>query len=756
MPRLSAALIVDTDPKGLEALAYGFTRDGCRVTSCADVTSATDLMQSASPEVLVVAIREPVADAFSLIAHLRQEPATARLPIVALGPPTVRDAVRSQRADLLPLPAFVRDVLTACKLLVALEPEQPEPIDEGVVRGALSDYGLFFVVRTMMGLGRSGIVQVERASRRGEIRICEGELASAQVGTLQGSAALHHLLLWEQAVLEVRFRPVVRRSVPNRTPEETLEEAERFLRDFAAATKELGPTATIFNVDADKVAAVGDAVPAEVLPVLRLFDGQRPLGEVIEDSPFRVFDTLRVATRLVDLGVLVRGAVPADPAAANGAAPVAVSLEPAPALVVPASANGTTASKGVARRAPQAVGTPPAAQAKDLRTGPANRRKGHRRDRPAPDSSKVAGRPAAAAQPARAAAHPASAPAPSPATPVDAGPAADAKAPAREGRTTGSIEVRRGELRATPRHVPVMDATPSVVVAFDDQAGAPSPATEARPAAPGVVSPSVAAAMAEAAALSGPATPPPVVVAEAPPAPQSPGPAAPAPKARISRTGEIAAVTAPVAPVAAAPAPGPAIQLDPGLMAEMDAIEMSRLPATPPPEVLAPAPAPTPPPKPQPIAQFVRGEIAAPRPTPVPVAPMAVPAVVVDLPPLDPEVPPATALPAPLGSPADALPRSTAVPAPEAPAPSAADVVHAPVAPVPPSPRDAGPGAPPPSPPATASNAPADPAQARGRAGKRQSGDFDPLEADFFAREADLYKQEVDSFDDLDPNHRRR
>jgi hypothetical protein len=48
-------------------------------------------------------------------------------------------------------------------------------------------------------------------------------------------------------------------------------------------------------------------------------------------------------------------------------------------------------------------------------------------------------------------------------------------------------------------------------------------------------------------------------------------------------------------------------------------------------------------------------------------------------------------------------------------------------------------------------------AAARAHRGRRPSGEFNAVEADFFAREADLYKREVhDSFDDLDPQHRKR
>src|SRR6185436_15661872 len=194
-----------------------------------------------------------------------------RVPVLMLGPPSMREEARAARAELLPLPVFVRDVLTAAKVLVGL-PEADEN-QETELSGALSDYGLFYLLRTMLGLGRSGILQIERATRRGELRFSSGEVTAVQVGSLQGTAALHHLLLWEEAALDLKLRPVVHRGAFNQRTEDLLEEAERFLRDFAHATRNLGPTRTVLVADGERAAQAGESVPTEVVPVLRLFDG---------------------------------------------------------------------------------------------------------------------------------------------------------------------------------------------------------------------------------------------------------------------------------------------------------------------------------------------------------------------------------------------------------------------------------------------------------------------------------------------------
>jgi hypothetical protein len=85
-----------------------------------------------------------------------------------------------------------------------------------------------------------------------------------------------------------------------------MDEAERFVRDYAHAIQGIGPTSSVYQKSDTKLAGAAGSVPSEVTPVLRLFDGRRTLTDIIDESPFRVFDTIRILTRLVDVGVLTR------------------------------------------------------------------------------------------------------------------------------------------------------------------------------------------------------------------------------------------------------------------------------------------------------------------------------------------------------------------------------------------------------------------------------------------------------------------
>jgi ActR/RegA family two-component response regulator len=569
MSRPTPALVVDADPRGLEALAYGFQGEGWQPTLTPDYASAHDTAARGESQLAVVVIRDPSGPGLTALRELRGSNAGTPLPVLVLGPESLRQEVRAiAGADFLPLPAFVRDVITASKLLTAVYQASGTTADEAGFVGSLSEYGLFFLVRTMVSLGRSGILQIERANRKGEIRFSDGEVIGATVGSLQGTSALHHLLLWEEAAIDLKLRSNVHRGSFSQRPEELIEEAERFLRDFAHATKDLGPTATVLRADLEKAASAGGAVPAEVSPLVRLFDGQRTLGDVIEDSPFRVFDTLRIASRLMDLGILRRQGPPPEAARPAPATPtIKIMPEPIPAPVVPAATN-LAGAPAPAQQAGPPEGEPP--PPKDHRTGASNRRKLQRRDRGSSEQRTLTSTP-----PLETIAPPDSQKEPTAASPKAEQPTTEQKpietapAPAAgELRASGTIGAARGELRGGGRQVPKPVDAPSVVI---DMGGAAPPVE-----APAATPPSAATAKA-------------VGVMQARPSAAIP--------------------TAPAAPS------GFSIEVDPALMAEMAAHDAAK--ATPPP-VLKPAPAPAAAaaPAPAPVAPARVTNGAAPAPAP--------------------------------------------------------------------------------------------------------------------------------------------
>jgi len=326
MAKLSHLLLYDPDPSGLETLSYVFEKEGCKVVSTIDGGRLVEAVQSEGPPLVLVALREPEQAAIDLIREITVNPRTRNVACVAIGPARWRAAALQAGAfGLLASPVFLRDVLDASKLVAAatVQGSRPSPDTEVVIE--LSELGgVYYLIRALAASGRSAAVELSRGQRRGELRFLDGELSSVQIGALSGMPALHQALLWSEATLRLKFRNVVRRagqlSLKN---DELLEECDRFLRDFAHDVKDLGVAGTIYRPSDD--ARPTSSLPSEVVPLLRMFDGTRTLAQVLEESPFRVFDTLRIVHQFAAAEAIRADALPARKPVGMPSGPVALA-----------------------------------------------------------------------------------------------------------------------------------------------------------------------------------------------------------------------------------------------------------------------------------------------------------------------------------------------------------------------------------------------------------------------------------------------
>jgi hypothetical protein len=361
-----AALIVDTDPKGLESLVYGFQGAEWRMTACPSPETASLLVKASGAQVVVIASRTAHDKTYSLLRQLRGKEATRGLPVLVLGPEELRQPLKDGGgAELLPLPTFVRDVLSASEILVAAA-TAPTTGDHPCVQTALTSAKTLSLLRTMNGLASSGQLKLERHGRTGEILFHQGTLTAASIGALQGMPAVQHLLIWNDGAIELRLRQVPRRGQLLQAAQEFMLELDRFQRDYNHGMKDLGPPTTVYTASQERLAQAGAAVPTEVTPVVRLCNGSRTLADVIDESPFRVLDTVRILGRLAELTILARAdgkPVIVGSHAAAGADVLDARItdsgaawpmpEPIGAPATPEAASGETPDQGAAAPRPR-------------------------------------------------------------------------------------------------------------------------------------------------------------------------------------------------------------------------------------------------------------------------------------------------------------------------------------------------------------------------------------------------------------------
>lgn len=359
MPVVSRVIVVSSEARVADAVRFGFERagalvealsmtdalsarlteapgaqrtDASRADSGADASRA-DASRAPWPD-LVVAGADTVEHAGALLGALRQalNGKERTVPILCLGPRVLSRtaALEAGASELLCAPAFVRDTVTLGQLLVTASRANRRH----VIEGHLSDYGgVFYLARAMAAVGRTAVLSLVRGLRRGELRFYRGQITSAQVGMLHGMAALHQLLLWTRAHFELRDEDVVpRRQIPL-SAEDILADAERFLHEMRSVMGMLVP-AEVYELVPEQVERGTAAIPGPVYRIVQLIDGYRTMADVIEDSPYRVLETVRLANRLAELGWIRPGRT-----AQNMQTPLAGSLRRSGASVERILAN---------------------------------------------------------------------------------------------------------------------------------------------------------------------------------------------------------------------------------------------------------------------------------------------------------------------------------------------------------------------------------------------------------------------------------
>jgi len=306
MAKLSQLLLFDPDPRGRAETSGAFKKEGCVVVAAGNVPLATALLKTSGAPLVLVMLREPERLGLQFIQSAAGAPESKNVPCVAVGQAKFREpALQAGAVVFLSAPELPRDVLDACRLVAAANVPGSPPAADGEATLKLADLGgVYYLLRAMTPMGRSCAVEMRRGQRRADLRFIDGTLSSVQVGSLAGLAALHRCLLWDDADVSMKFRNVVRRGGQlSLKDEEVIEECDRFQRDFAHEVRELGIARTVFRAKEN-----GAAPPAanEMLPLLRLFDGTRDLGQVVDESPFRVFDTLTIIKQFAATGAIVR------------------------------------------------------------------------------------------------------------------------------------------------------------------------------------------------------------------------------------------------------------------------------------------------------------------------------------------------------------------------------------------------------------------------------------------------------------------
>ena len=306
-------LVVEPQASTRGLLQFGLVRAGFQVTSVRSAEEAERaLSQGPLPGLVLSETRLPGLDGVTFCARLRRS-AMAEAPVLLLttqpSPAAVSQALAAGADDVLAKPLFVGDLVSLARLESSRVPGRPTLV------ASTREVPVAAALRALLAGTRSGRLVLGTSA---ELLFKAGKVVSAQIRSVQGERAFRRMLFLGEGAYAVHLgsvRSAGELSVDLRALCGPWAEA---LVDWRALTRVSVPLEAVLFPDLRALLAQISQLPAEVEPVVRLFDGERTVRAVVLESSLPESVVLQVANRLYASGALL----PAGLARARGLEPM--------------------------------------------------------------------------------------------------------------------------------------------------------------------------------------------------------------------------------------------------------------------------------------------------------------------------------------------------------------------------------------------------------------------------------------------------
>ncbi|GAB4558033.1 MAG: hypothetical protein Tsb0020_02650 [Haliangiales bacterium] len=323
-------LLVDGDARSLRVLEVSLKKTGFNVTTAVNGHDALAKVRTAKPDLIISDTDMPEMDGFAFCKQLKSDPDWADIPFIFLtNQISIERKIQGLELgveDYLTKPIYIKEIVTRVRLL--LQKHQRARLEarrDSRTRfsGRLSDMGVVDLIQTIEVSRKSGLIHFHADDEQhADIYFRNGRVIDAEAGTLQGEEAVYRLLTWSDGEFEVVFRNVRRKEVIRISSQALLMEGMRRLDEWGRLLEQLPPLDTCFEVETAELAERLAELPDDVNGVLKLFNGQRTLMEVIDIAEYGDLECLEIASKMYFEGIIAEIAVPMRMAANAGSAPV--------------------------------------------------------------------------------------------------------------------------------------------------------------------------------------------------------------------------------------------------------------------------------------------------------------------------------------------------------------------------------------------------------------------------------------------------
>lgn len=360
MARLNL-LIVDSDVRNRRVLEVSLRKAGFSITAAETAEEALEFVAHAEPDLIISDTELPGSDGFALCTQLKANPRWRVIPFIFLtNDKSIEQKVRGLELgvdDYLTKPIYVKEITTRVSML--LQRKQHERLERKDARtkftGRLADMAVVDLLQTIEISRKSGVIHFGTEFGPATVWFREGAVIDAELGRLQGEAAVYRLLGLGDGDFEVEFKTINRSPAIEASTQMLLMEGMRRVDEWGRLMEQLPPLGSVLAVNTSALEERRAEMPAEQLGTLRRFDGRRSILDVVDDSGQDDLEALTTISTAYFEGLLTLSHGPAERTPLEDTGSLALDAWDSRAGMPTHSPNESTKTEAV----PQATEVPP-------------------------------------------------------------------------------------------------------------------------------------------------------------------------------------------------------------------------------------------------------------------------------------------------------------------------------------------------------------------------------------------------------------
>lgn len=305
-------LVADSDPKNLQILKENLESAGFRVETVTNGIRAWEFIINTPPNIVLSEVTLPEVSGLELLERIQSDERTRKVPLIFLtNKRELQDRIHSLKMgakDYLVKPLHVKEVIAHIKMVLARLDRKTAKETNSYFKlvGRLEELSIFDLIESFGVERKTGVLNItNKKNQTGQIFFKDGCVINATQGDFRKEKAVFQMLPWSSGDFSMVFKEV---GVPDEIAVSNLglllqglkrmEQREKYIQQLPGANVKFLPTSTFQSLLTKK------KLSKEVVNFVSLFDGNRDINAIIENSTYEEIRTLDLTIRLFKQGFI--------------------------------------------------------------------------------------------------------------------------------------------------------------------------------------------------------------------------------------------------------------------------------------------------------------------------------------------------------------------------------------------------------------------------------------------------------------------